>query len=76
MHPTSRLFRPLMRLDALPQGLHADQEHERDTRQEDARGVGALGVEALDAVVDVQRGRLGPAQDVPRDDEQGAELAE
>ena len=42
----------------------------------DAGGVGPLGVEALDPVVDVERGRLGPAEDVARDDEQGAELAE
>src|SRR5512135_740335 len=69
-------FRRLVGLDALAEHLHADQHDERDAGQQQAGGVGPLDVEALDAVVDVEGGRLGPAEDVPRDDQQRAELAE
>src|SRR6185437_9941485 len=43
--------------------LHADQQGKRDAGQEQAGSVGALGIEAVDPVVDVEGGRLGPAED-------------
>ena len=48
----------------------------RQPRQHDARGVGRFGMKALDSIVNEQRGRLGPAEDVARDDQGTAELAE
>ena len=62
--------------EVLADEVHPDQQDERDRRQDQAGGVGPLGVEALDAFLDVERGRLGVADDVARDDEHRAELAE
>ena len=64
------------RVETLADGVHADQQDERDRRQHQAGGVGPFGVEALDAVVDVEGGRLGLADHVAGDDEHRAELAQ
>ena len=55
---------------------HRDERRDREECEDDGRRVGADVVEGLEALLDVQRHRLGLADDAPGDDADGAELAE
>ena len=52
------------------------QGEQSETGEDDRSGVGAGQVEGLEALLDVQRERLGSPDDLARDDRDGAVLAE
>src|SRR5271157_6095945 len=62
--------------EVLADDVHSHQQDERDRRQDKAGGVGTLGMEALNAFLDVERGRLGVADHVARDGEDSTEFAQ
>src|SRR5262245_59315911 len=60
----------------LSEEVHEEEGHEREGRENHRRGVGAYQIEGLKSVLDMERQRLGLADEVARDDRDGPELAE